>query len=54
VPFARDTVRYQYTEIQRRTREVTAGMTAPELLELVGIVALANAVCRLSSLCDLA
>jgi alkylhydroperoxidase family enzyme len=54
VPFARDTVRYQQAAIQRRTREVTAGMTAPELLELVGVVALANAVCRLSSLCDLA
>lgn len=52
VPFARDTVRYQYAEIQRRTREVTAGMKPAELLELVGIVALANAVCRLSTLLD--
>jgi AhpD family alkylhydroperoxidase len=52
VPFARDTVRYQHAEIQRRTREVTAGMSPPEQLELVGTAALANAVCRLSTLLD--
>jgi alkylhydroperoxidase family enzyme len=52
VPFARETVRYQPAEIQRRTREVTRDMAPAETLELVGILGLANALCRLSVLLD--
>jgi len=52
VPFARETVRYQHADIQRRMREVTAGMRPAEIVELVGVVSLANAVGRLSVLLD--
>ncbi len=52
VPFVRETVRYQHADIQRRTREVTAGMRHDEVVELVGVVSLANAVARLSVLLD--
>jgi alkylhydroperoxidase family enzyme len=52
VPFARETVRYQPPAIQRRMREVCRGFTVEETLETVGIVALANEVCRLSVVLD--
>jgi AhpD family alkylhydroperoxidase len=52
VPFARETVRYQPGTIQERLRAVTAGFTAEETLEVVGVLALANAVCRLSVVLD--
>ena len=52
VPFARETVRYQAGSIQRRVREVTAGMSTEETIEVVAIVALFNGVCRLSVLLD--
>ncbi|TMA76324.1 MAG: hypothetical protein E6J72_16905 [Deltaproteobacteria bacterium] len=52
VPFARETVRYQHADIQRRMREVTVGMRPAEIVELVGVVSLANAVGRLSVLLD--
>jgi alkylhydroperoxidase family enzyme len=48
VPFARETVRYQPATIQQRMRAVAEGFSAEETLEAVGIVALANTVCRLS------
>lgn len=52
VPFARETVRYQPIVIQRRLREVARGFSAEEILETVGVLALANAVCRLSTVLD--
>ena len=53
VPFARETVRYHRTvPIQRRMREVARGLEPAETLEAIGVVALANAVCRLSVLLD--
>ena len=53
VPFARETVRYHRTvPIQRRMREVARGLEPAEVLEAVGVVALANTVCRLSVLVD--
>jgi len=52
VPFARETVRYQPADIQRRMREVTVGMRPAEIVELAGVVSLANAVSRLSVLLD--
>jgi len=53
VPFGRETVRYQTAAIQRRMRELTPGLSAPEILETVGVVALANAIGRLSVLLDI-
>jgi len=52
VPFARETVRYQPAAIQRRMRELAHGLTAEEIVEAVGITALANAVCRMSVVID--
>ena len=53
VPFARETIRYRPEDIQRRTREMQALLSDEELLELVGIVSLANAAGRLSlALCE--
>jgi len=52
VPFARETVRYQPAAIQRRMRELARGLSPEEFLEVVGIAALANAVCRMSVAID--
>ncbi len=52
VPFARETVRYQPAAIQRRMRELARGFSPEEILEAVGIAALANAVCRMSVVID--
>lgn len=48
VPFARETIRYRSSDIQRRARKLREGLSVEQFLEVVGIVALANAVCRLS------
>ena len=48
VPFARETIWYRPTEIQRRARELRDVLTVEELVELIGVVGLANAACRLS------
>jgi alkylhydroperoxidase family enzyme len=52
VPFARETVRYQAATIQARFRDVCRDFTSAEILETAGIVALANAACRLSVVLD--
>lgn len=54
VPFARETVRCQPATIQKRLRELATGFDVDALLDVVGIVALANAVGRLSVLADAA
>jgi len=54
VPFARETVRYRDVALlQRRLRDTVAGLAPEEILEAVGTMALANAVCRLSVILDL-
>ena len=50
VPFARDTVRYQPSVIQRRAREACADLSPAEIIEVVGVTALMNAVSRLTVL----
>jgi alkylhydroperoxidase family enzyme len=52
VAFARETVRYHTPVIQRRVREVTAGLTHEEIVEIVGIVGLANTLGRFSVVLD--
>ncbi len=47
VPFARETVWYQPAPIQRRVQALREHLTVPQLLELIGIAAVANMVCRL-------
>jgi alkylhydroperoxidase family enzyme len=52
VPFARETVRYQTVAIQRRTRELAGELAIEEVIEAVGIAALANSIARLSVLLE--
>lgn len=47
--FARETVWYQPAGIQRRARALREELGAPPLLEAIGVLALANALCRLSA-----
>jgi alkylhydroperoxidase family enzyme len=50
VPFARETVRYRSLPIQQRTRELSGRLRTDELIEAVGVAALANALGRLAVL----
>ena len=45
--FARDTIRYEPIQIQRRARELRERLSAAQFVEAVGVVALANSLCRL-------
>ncbi len=47
VPFARETVRYRPVQVQRRARQLAPALAPAQLVELIGVTALANAVCRL-------
>ncbi len=54
VPFARETIRYRPADVQRRARKLREQLSVEQFLELVGVVGLANAICRLSLvLCEL-
>ena len=48
VPFARETIWYQPAQIQRRAHALRNRLTRAQFVELVGVAALANALCRLS------
>jgi AhpD family alkylhydroperoxidase len=50
VVFARETVWYQPVRIQRRCREIRSHLSRGQFLELLGVVALANTICRLGVL----
>ena len=50
VALARDSIRYKAIDIQRRTREVTAGMDTRTILEVIGTIAAGNALVRMSLL----
>jgi uncharacterized peroxidase-related enzyme len=47
VPFARETIWYRPADIQKQARAIRCQLTAEQFLELIGIAALANAVCRM-------
>ena len=51
-PFARETIRYRTVQIQRRARALRGKMNLDEFVEVVGLVALANLVCRLGVVID--
>lgn len=53
VPFARETIRYQPSQIQRRARALRAQLSRGQFVELLGIASLANALCRLDVARDL-
>ena len=54
VPFARETVRCAPTDIQQRLRTLAAGLDlrVDEILEVVGVTAVGNALCRASVLLE--
>jgi len=48
LPYARETIWYQHpARIQRKGRELRASLCEEQFLELVGVISVANAVCRL-------
>lgn len=47
--FARETVWYQPAQIQRRARSLRGKLSDEELTEAIGVLAFANALCRLAS-----
>jgi hypothetical protein len=47
VPFARGTIRGRPTQLQQRTRALRERLRSEEIVEAVGVCALANAICRL-------
>ena len=50
VPFARDTIWYEPAPMQRRARALRDRLTGPQLLEAIGVAALANGLCRMSAM----
>ena len=50
--YARESVRYTPATIQRYSRDLRRTFAEGELVELIGVVALANALCRVSVLVD--
>ncbi len=53
VPFARETIRPRPVDIQRRGRKLREQLTLEQFVELIGVVGIANAICRLSlTLCE--
>lgn len=54
LPYVRETVWYQAPTAQRRGRELRSQLTNGQFLEAVGIAALANMVCRLGLVLDMA
>ena len=52
VPFARETVWFEPVQIQRRARELLCDLTQEQFVDLVGVVAMANCIGRLSPLAE--
>lgn len=49
VPFARETVWYRPAQIQRRAHRIRGAMTVEQFVEAIGVLAMANATCRLGA-----
>ena len=50
VPFARETIWFEPALIQRRARALRDHLTDAQLLEAIGVAALANGLCRMSAM----
>jgi len=50
VPFARDTIWYEPAPLQRRTRTLSQQLSGAQLLEAIGVAALANGLCRMAGM----
>ena len=50
VPFARETIWYEPAPMQRRARALRDRLSGPQLLEAIGVAALANGFCRMGAM----
>jgi hypothetical protein len=50
IHFARETIWYEPATVQRRARALREQLSAPRFLEVVGVAALANALCRMGAM----
>lgn len=50
VPFARETIWYEPAPLQRRARALRDRLTPPQFVEAIGVLALANGLCRMGAL----
>jgi AhpD family alkylhydroperoxidase len=50
VRFARETIRYEPAAVQQSARALRRTLSGPQLLEAVGVTAMANGLCRLSAI----
>ena len=50
VPFARETIWYEPVSVQRRARALRDRLSGPQLLEAIGVAALANGLCRMGAM----
>jgi len=49
LPLARETLWYEPAVLQRRVRALRDALSPPQLIEAIGVAALANALCRMSA-----
>ena len=49
LPLARETLWYEPAVLQRRVRALRDALTPPQLIEAIGVAALANALCRMTA-----
>jgi alkylhydroperoxidase family enzyme len=49
LPFARETLWYEPAALQRRARALCERLSRPQLMEAVGVAAMANALCRMTA-----
>lgn len=49
LPLARETLWYEPAVLQRRVRALREALTPPQLIEAIGVAALANALCRMTA-----
>ena len=49
MPFARETIWYEPAPLQRRARGVRDQLSSTQFLEAVGVLSLANGLCRLGA-----
>ena len=50
VPFARETIWFEPAPMQRRARALRDRLSSPQILEAIGVAALANGLCRMSAM----
>jgi alkylhydroperoxidase family enzyme len=50
VRFARETIWYEPATLQRRARALRSHLSPPQLIEAIGVAALANGLCRMGAI----